>query len=71
MIVQKIAEIMFNYHGNMCSLNCILYQLGIRNGEKADELGKKHFFKAMEAYELTSLKFKRKIFKKACKRDSV
>lgn len=71
MIPEKLAELRFNHHGNMISLNNVLYQLGIRNGEKADAIGKEHLFKAIEAYDMTSKKFKDRAFKKICKRNGI
>lgn len=60
MIPEMLAEIRFHYHGNMCSLNNILYQLGIRDGEVADKIGEKHFFKGLEAFQMMSEHQRRK-----------
>lgn len=64
---EKLAYVRFHHHGNMASLNNILYQLGLRSGEKADEIGKYHFMKAMETLQLMNNKDAKKIIKKGRK----
>lgn len=61
---EKLALVRFHYHGDMCSLGSILYQLGIKSREWADEFNKEHFFKAMEAFQSMSKRDQRKIQRK-------
>lgn len=64
---EKLAYIRFHHYGNMASLNCILNQLELRNNEKANEIGRCYFIKAMNSYQLMSNKDKNKIIKKGRK----
>lgn len=62
-IAEKVAYLMFHHHGNMCELNTCLYQLGLRDGDTADEKGKYHFYKAIESYNMMSEKDKQGIWR--------
>ena len=41
-ITEKVALARFNYHGALLDINNVLCQLGLRNDEKGEEIGKKH-----------------------------
>lgn len=61
MLPETLARLRFHHHGNMLSLNNILYQLGIITGEKADKENEKHFYLAMDAFQNMSNRDKREI----------
>ena len=41
-ITKVVAKMRFHYHANMLDVNNVLNQLGLRNDDKAEAIGKKH-----------------------------
>lgn len=61
---EKIARIRWGFHSSMLSVNNILYQLKLLDGNRADERNKHHFYEAMDAFQSLSRKDQKEIQKK-------
>ena len=50
-IEKLIIKVATEYHGNMVELNRLLYIIGIRSYEKAEEVAKKHMMTLVKMLE--------------------
>lgn len=62
-MAEKIAKARFMFHANVVEVGNIMSQFGILSGDKADELNKKHFYKALDCLPYMSAKDRKNLGK--------